>query len=161
MKTSTIATLGFALSTLAAAQAMASNIPQQQISRDQVRAELAQAQQSGDISAGKNVGMLWTTGSNLNDLYPSRFPAKSVEQAKSSAQVQSELAQAQRSGDISAGKDAGMLWTTGSNLNDLYPARYPSKAVTAAKTRDDVRTELALAQQERSQAGFSVIGTLF
>src|SRR5450830_1806845 len=52
-------------------------------------------------------------------------------------QVQAELAQAIRSGDITANGEVGL------KLNELYPNRYPAKQVQAGLTRDQVNAELA------------------
>jgi hypothetical protein len=61
--------------------------------RDQVLAELEEAQRTGNILAQGNSGKL------LNELYPSQYPAKAVTQGLTRAQVVAELEQAQRSGD--------------------------------------------------------------
>src|SRR5665647_1655345 len=52
-------------------------------------------------------------------------------------QVQAELAQAIRSGDIIANGESGL------KLNELYPNRYPGKQVQASITRERVNAELA------------------
>ena len=59
--------------------------------------------------------------------------------AKTRAQVQAELQEAQRTGDIVEGE-------TSQKLNQLYPNRYPAKAVAQGKTRAEVNAELAEAQ---------------
>lgn len=62
--------------------------------RAQVRAELAEAQRTGDIVANGD------SGKKLNELYPSQYPVKAVEAGKTREQVLAELAQAQRSGEF-------------------------------------------------------------
>ena len=54
-------------------------------------------------------------------------------------QVQAELADAIRTGDVVAPGDSGM------KLNELYPQRYPHAAATAATSRAQVRAELTQA----------------
>ena len=69
--------------------------------RDQVRADLAEAQRTGDILAYGN------SGKKLNELYPSQYPAKAVAQGKTREQVSAELAQAQRSGEFTLQQNHG------------------------------------------------------
>ena len=57
-------------------------------------------------------------------------------------QVQAELAQAIRSGDIMANGEVGGL-----KLNELYPNRYPARQVQSGVTREQVKAELADAQR--------------
>ncbi|MBI3531157.1 MAG: DUF4148 domain-containing protein [Burkholderiales bacterium] len=60
--------------------------------------------------------------------------------AKTRAQVQAELQEAQRTGDI---VDAG----TGQKLNQLQPSHYPAKAAAQGRTRAEVKAELAEARR--------------
>jgi len=60
---------------------------------------------------------------------------------KTRAQVLTELAQAQRSGDIVAYGESGK------KLNELYPSQYPAKPAVQGKTRAQVLTELVEAQR--------------
>ena len=60
-----------------------------------------------------------------------------AESGKSRAQVQAELAEAIRTGDIIAVGESSL------KLNELYPHRYPAVAKLAGKTRDQVKAELA------------------
>lgn len=57
-------------------------------------------------------------------------------------QVQAELAQAIRTGDMPAPGDQGRM------LNEVYPNRYPAKQVQAGLTREQVKAELAQAIQD-------------
>jgi hypothetical protein len=110
---------------LAAGTASAQDAGSQQKTRSQVQAELVQAQQTGDISEP------WT-GKKLNELYPARYTsaktnadnaavtpalADTQQAGKTRQQVMAELAQAQRTGEITE------PWT-GTKLNELYPNRY-------------------------------------
>jgi hypothetical protein len=90
MKNSYAAIIALTLSTLAAGYASAADAPK---TREQVRAELIEAQRTGDILAQGN------SGKKLNELYPSRYPATAVAQSSTRAEVLAELAQAKRSGE--------------------------------------------------------------
>ena len=60
---------------------------------------------------------------------------------KTRAQVLTELAQAQRSGDIVAYGESGK------KLNELYPSQYPTKPAAQDHTRAQVLAELAQAKR--------------
>lgn len=103
MKTTYAAVLAITLSTLAAGYANAeAPYPVDNAAaattvgktRAQVRAELLEAQRTGDILADGD------SGKKLNELYPSRYPVKAVEASKTREQVMAELLQAQRSGEF-------------------------------------------------------------
>ena len=64
-----------------------------------------------------------------------------AEAPKTREQVQAELKEAIRTGDVLAGGDSGL------KMNELYPRRYPHVAVET-KTRAEVKTELAAAMRE-------------
>jgi hypothetical protein len=99
--------------------------------REQVKAELAEAQRNGDVVANGETGL------KLNELNPGRYPAKPAVPGKTRAQVKGELAEAQRTGDIVGNS------RTGEKLNEMYPGRYPPKPVVVGKTRAEVKAELA------------------
>lgn len=109
MKTSYAAILAITLATLATGYANAEaaypdNAPAATTAgktRDQVRAELVEAQRTGDIQAYND------SGKNLNELYPSQYPAKAVVQGKTREQVLAELVQAQRSGEFNLNENHG------------------------------------------------------
>ena len=150
MNRKTLSILSLAVAALAAGNALAGDASTGK-TRDQVRAELAEAQRTGNLFAGKNMGNEWTGGgaTKLNELYPNQYPAQAVATGKTRDQVRAELAEAQRTGDTFAGKNVGNEWTGGgvTKLNELYPNQYPAQAVATGKTRDQVRTELAEAQR--------------
>jgi ribosomal protein L30E len=104
---------------------------QAQMTREQVKAELAQAIRSGDMPVGGESDL------KLNQMYPSRYPAKAAVAGKTREQVKAELAEAIRLGEMPAGGDSGL------KLNEMNPGRYPAKPVYAGKTREQVRAELA------------------
>ena len=85
--------------------------------REEVRAELFEAQRSGDIMAGGETGKL------LNEINPSAYPAKPAAQGLTRAQVMAELAEAQRRGDIIAGGDSART------LKEVFPGAYSGKTV--------------------------------
>jgi methyl coenzyme M reductase gamma subunit len=101
------------------------------VTREEVKAELAQAIRTGDMPAPGNRGLM------LNELYPNRYPAKQVQASLTREQVKAELAQAVRTGDIQAPGNRGLM------LNELYPSRYPAKQAQASLTREQVKAELA------------------
>lgn len=105
--------------------------------REQVRAELAQALQSGDMLAAGESGL------TLKQLNPAAYPVTASAQApKTRDQVRAELEQAIRTGDILAGGESG------AKLNEVVPGRYPVVANASSKTRDQVKSELARAIRE-------------
>lgn len=87
-----LSTLTLALAALATGSAFAADAVGPK-TRDQVRAELVEAQRTGDIVAHGE------SGKKLNELYPSQYPAKAATQSHTRAQVLAELAQAKRSGE--------------------------------------------------------------
>ncbi|MDO9216071.1 MAG: DUF4148 domain-containing protein [Lacisediminimonas sp.] len=126
--------LTLALAALAAGNALASDAGAPKTT-GQVRAELLEAQRTGDIVADGN------SGQKLNELYPSQYPAKAAAQGNTRAQVLAELAQAQRTGDIAVHGESGQ------KLNELNPGHYPAQAATQGNTRAQVLAELAQAQR--------------
>ena len=62
--------------------------------REQVKAELAEAIRTGDIVVNGE------TGQKANELFPGRYPAKPVAQGKTREQVKIELAEAIRTGQM-------------------------------------------------------------
>jgi hypothetical protein len=140
MNRKTLSALSLSLAALVAGNAFAADASAPK-TREQVRAELVQAQSTGDIQAQGNSGKL------LNELYPDRYPAKAVAQSKTRDQVLAELEEAQRTGNILAQGNSGKL------LNELYPSQYPAKAVTQGLTRAQVVAELEQAQRSGDDFG--------
>lgn len=105
--------------------------------REQVRAELAEAHRTGELPAGSYFG-----GRKLNEVYPNQYPAIARAPTRTRAQVMAELYEARRTGDLVASS-----YTGGKKLNELYPKQYPPKAKLRGKTREQVRAELAEAQR--------------
>jgi Domain of unknown function (DUF4148) len=102
-----------------------------QLTREQVKAELAQAVRNGDMPVGGESDL------RLNQLYPGRYPAKPAAVGKTREQVKAELAEAIRTGDVWADGESGLM------RNEIDPGRYPAKAVSVGKTREQVKVELA------------------
>jgi hypothetical protein len=103
------------------------------LTREQVKADLAEARRTGSLSADGESGL------PLSDLYPHLYPAHVAGPSKSRAQVQAELAEARRTGDLVDG-------LTGLKLNEVSPTLYPPVPQLARKSRNEVRAELAEAQ---------------
>ncbi|APW41797.1 DUF4148 domain-containing protein [Rhodoferax saidenbachensis] len=142
------ASIALAVATLVTGHAQAADFGK---TREQVRAELTEAQRTGDMAASKNQGEEFgaASGYKLNELFPAAYPAKPVVTGKTREQVRAELAEAQRSGNIAASKNQGEEFgaASGQKLNDLFPAAYPAKPVVAGKTRAQVAAELAEAKR--------------
>jgi Domain of unknown function (DUF4148) len=102
-----------------------------QLTREQVKAELAEAIRTGDMPVGGESDL------KLNQLYPDRYPAKPALVGKTREQVRAELAEAIRTGNVLADGESGLL------RNEVDPARYPAKATYVGKTREQVKAELA------------------
>jgi hypothetical protein len=108
----------------------ASAIAQADKSREQVQAEWAEAQRSGNVLATGEAGL------KLNELYPQRYAATATAAVagKTREQVKAEVAQAMRGGELLAAGEAS-------------PERYPAQDPATAKTREQVKAELAEAQR--------------
>ncbi|MBC8055527.1 MAG: DUF4148 domain-containing protein [Rhizobiales bacterium] len=116
---------------LALAAAAGGALSQAALTREQIKAELAEAIRTGDIVGNGE------TGQKFNEMNPGRYPAKQAAKGRTRVQLRAELAEAHRAGDIIGNGE------TGQRLNEMYPDRYPTKPVVAGKTRDEVKTEFA------------------
>lgn len=90
MNATRLSVIAIALAALTAGQAFA-DAPK---TREQVRAELAEAQRNGDLIADGE------TGATYRQLYPHRYPAQDSAQAKTREQVKQELVEARRNGQL-------------------------------------------------------------
>ena len=143
-----LSVVAIALSTLVAGHALAAD-PAAAKTREQVRAELAEAQRNGDLVADGE------TGARFNEVAPAQYAAArsaapvaanvAVAQGKTREQVKAELAEAIRNGDIVADGQ------TGAKFNQLYPNRYPQPVLAQGKSREDVRAELV--ESRRNNGG--------
>jgi molybdopterin biosynthesis enzyme MoaB len=127
MKRTHFSAIAFALASLTAAQAFAGDHAHK--TRDQVRAELVEAQKFGDIVANGDTGL------TAREQRPDLFPARPVV-SKTRSQVKAELAEAVRTGNIVTNGDTGL--TARERRPDLFPAR-----PVVSKTRSQVKAELA------------------
>ena len=107
--------------------------------RADVIAELAEARRTGDIMASTETTINFgnTTAAKLNEVFPSRYPAVAAAPTKTRAEVRTELAEAQRTGDLPAGNLESLVYTgvPGQKLKDVYPTQYPVKARASALTQ--------------------------
>jgi len=126
-----LSTLVLAAGLLAGSSAFA------QLTREQVIADLVEAQRTGNIATGLD------GNKKLNELDPVRYAQAALPAAASTTrdQVRAELIEAQRTGDVATGLDGNK------KLNELEPARYASQQTTQGKTRAQVRAELIEAQR--------------
>jgi hypothetical protein len=102
------------------------------LTREQVKAEFAQAVRDGDVApAGE--------GMTLRQQHPERYPATTPHvAARTRAEVKAEYAEAVRTGDIIATGDSGL------KLNEVNPQAYPAATFAGiGKTREQVKLELA------------------
>lgn len=97
--------------------------------RDEVKAELAEAVRTGNIIAGN-------TSQTLRELFPNNYPSPSVGMPLTREQVRAELAEAIRTGDRPAADGT-------TSLRDLNPGAYPTRIEMPGLTRAQVRAELA------------------
>lgn len=119
------AALALALSALFAGQAMAAGTDAP-LTRDQVKAELAEAVRTGNVVTGES-------SDRLNEQFPQLYP----QQASSTvtrAQVQAELAEAIRAGNVLVGESSA-------KLNEVLPQNYAQQNV-AGKSREQVHAEV-------------------
>lgn len=73
---------------------------------------------------------------------------------KTRAQVQQELREAQRAGNLPALGDSGQM------LNEVYPSRYPAPSSESGLTREQVKAELLEAQRTGNLVGLDDSGQM-
>lgn len=110
-------------------QAMAAN--DAPVTREQVKAELAEAIRTGNIVTGES-------GAKLNEQFPQLYPQQEAASSVTRAQVKAELAEAIRTGNMIVGE-------SGLKLNKIYPGNYPAQQHNSTVTRAQVKAELAQA----------------
>jgi len=115
------------LLTLLVVAAMAQSDPSPGKTREQVRAELADAQRSGDIVWGE-------AGRKLNEIYPNRYPHKVSQPGETRAEVKAELEQARRNGDLP-------MDDLDQTDRDINPDRYPPQPMPPGLSRAEVKRE--------------------
>lgn len=82
-----------------------------EVTREQVKAELAEAIRTGDVMADGE------SGRKLNEVFPNGYPAKQVQSSVTRERVKTELAEAIRTGNIVAGGQSSL------KLNEVSPNR--------------------------------------
>lgn len=110
----TLSALTFAVLALSAGHVLAQD-PGGVKTREQVRAELAEARRTGNIPANDESGCM------LNEINPSAYPPKPVVPCKTREQVRAELDEAKRTGNMPAPDESGCM------LRDMYPDLYPKR----------------------------------
>ena len=110
MNRQVVSAIALAVAALSAGQVLAQDAAPK--TREQVRAELLQAQRNGDIIVNAE------TGQTARDMFPDLYPKTTVVAGKTRADVKAELSDAIRTGDIVADGETGL------KLNQLFPQRY-------------------------------------
>jgi hypothetical protein len=118
MKTARLSLIALAIATASMGAAFAADASAPK-TRDQVRAELAEAQRNGTLVADGQ------TGATFRDLYPSRYMAMPATSLKTRAEVRAELRDAWVRGELVADGQ------TGATFRDLAPHRYQMQASSA------------------------------
>ena len=85
-----------------------------EVTREQVKAELAAAVGSGAVMANGE------TGAKFNEVFPSRYAASQAQSKLTREQVKAELAQALRTGDYFVGGEVSV------KCNELHPGMHPA-----------------------------------
>ena len=114
MNRSYLSAIALAVAAFSAGQAVAADASTP-LTREQVKAELAQAIRTGDVQADGISGL------KKNERFPGSYPAKPVVQGKTRDQVKAELAEAIRTGDMPVGGETGL------KMNEKFPGSYPAK----------------------------------
>lgn len=112
MKNARNSIIALALTALSAGSVFAADMTPK--TRDQVRAELAQAQRDGTLIADGQ------TGATFRQQFPGSYMQPAATSSASRDQVRTELMEAQRNGTLIADGQ------TGATFRDLYPQRYPT-----------------------------------
>ena len=128
MTRTNISAITFVLATLFAGQAMASN-SDRPLTREHVKAELAQAVRSGNIVTGES-------SARLNEQFPQMYAQQQATSDVTRDQVKAELAEAIQTGNMVIGE-------SGARLNEVLPNNYSTQSDVAIKSREQVKTELA------------------
>jgi uridine phosphorylase len=110
------------------------------LTREQVTAELVEAQRTGDI-----VVVQGSTMKKLNEFYPGNYPAKATPAGKTSEQVTAELVEAQRTGEIVVVQGSTMK-----KLNEFYPGNYPTALASTESSQPQVLAESTTSKRVNS-----------
>ncbi len=107
--------------------------------RAEVMADLSESKRTGNITAPTLASMDYAGYGNakLNEIFPSRYPAVAAAPSKTRAEVRTELAEAQRTGDIQADNLESLVYAgiPGLKLKDVHPTQYPTKTRASVATQ--------------------------
>ncbi len=103
------------------------------LTREQVKAELAEARRLGELPSGE-------VGRTPREISPGRYPAASAPAGPTRAEVIAQLKEARRNGDIEFGE-------TGRTAYESAPGRYPQRVAEPGLTRDEVCAEYRAARR--------------
>jgi Domain of unknown function (DUF4148) len=117
MKNARTSIIALALTALSASSVFATDMAPK--TRDQVRAELAQAQRDGTLIADGQ------TGATFRQVFPGSYMQPVAASTSSRDEVRAELMEAQRNGTLVADGQ------TGATFRDLNPSRYPMNNMQA------------------------------
>jgi hypothetical protein len=117
MKNARTSIIALALTALSAGSVFAADMTSK--TREQVRAELAQAQRDGTLIADGQ------TGATFRQMFPGSYMQPATMSTTSRDQVRADLMQAQRNGTLIADGQ------TGASFRDLNPSRYPMNNMQA------------------------------
>ncbi len=132
MKSARLSLIALALSTASLGAAFAADASASK-TRDQVRAELAEAQRNGTLIADGQ------TGATFRDLNPGRYMTMSATSTKTRAEVQAELRDAWARGELVADGQ------TGATFRDLAPHRYTTQTMALQpRMRESIQVGQAL-----------------
>lgn len=157
MKNARLSLIALAITTASAGIAFAADASAPK-SREQVRAELVEAQRNGTLIADGQ------TGATFRDLNPSRYMQPKTMSTVTRAQVQAELKEAWVKGELVADGE------TGQRAKDLFPNTYAASAampvpmastMTEGKTRAEVRAEFEEARRNGTLIADGQTGATF
>ena len=114
------------------------------LTRQQVRAELAEAIRTGNVVANSE------SGQKANELFPGLYPTHAARQGLTREQVRAELAEAIRTGNVVANSESGQ------KANELMPHLYPRQTALQTRTRAEVQAELSAGRQGSSRSGHAL-----
>ena len=120
MKFARLSLIALALSTASAGMALAADAASPK-TRDQVRAELAEAQRNGTLIADGQ------TGATYRDLNPGRYTTMPMMSMKTRADVQAELRTAWARGELVADGQTGLTY------REQAPHRYAPRAMVVVQ----------------------------
>ena len=104
----------FAATALILATSLLASTSFAEVTRAQVKAELAEAIRTGNMLANDDSGL------KLNELHPQHYPAQVTKSGMTRAEVKAELTTAIRTGNMPAHDESGLM------LKQVHPHMYPA-----------------------------------